>query len=250
MSLETETPRTKFDWAVYADATFAGLSILLPIPLLDWAFEWFFRRRMPRTIAWRHGRFLKPEVVRELNRGESACLQSCLLWPLILTFEFLKRLSRKILYFLTVKEASDQLSYYWHRAFLLEHILLNGYVDEGKSVTLATTALNEVLDSITISPLAQLARQIVTIPSHLFRTLRRARRGQEDETVAETKSRMARTWDNFSDYFVALAAQYDETYHRIETQQQMLADEAAINVLPATPEEEKPTATGDSDDGV
>ena len=31
-----------FDWPMYADATFAGLSLLVPIPLLDWVFEQFF----------------------------------------------------------------------------------------------------------------------------------------------------------------------------------------------------------------
>ena len=34
----------RFDWLRYADATFAGLALLIPIPLLDVAFECFFRR--------------------------------------------------------------------------------------------------------------------------------------------------------------------------------------------------------------
>lgn len=48
-------PQTAFEWPIYADATFAGLAVLFPIPLLDWALEEYFRRRMPRTIArYRH----------------------------------------------------------------------------------------------------------------------------------------------------------------------------------------------------
>ncbi|HEX6387271.1 MAG TPA: hypothetical protein VF177_21605, partial [Anaerolineae bacterium] len=91
-------PRTKFDWAIYADATFAGLSLLIPVPLLDLAFENYFRRRMIKTIARRRNCKLPPQAVAELNRGDLDCLQSCLAWPVILLYQFLKRLSRKILY--------------------------------------------------------------------------------------------------------------------------------------------------------
>ena len=36
-------PNTTFDWLIYADATFAGLSVLIPIPIIDWIFENIFR---------------------------------------------------------------------------------------------------------------------------------------------------------------------------------------------------------------
>lgn len=208
-------PRTSFDWAVYADATFAGLSLLIPIPLLDLAFEEYFRRRMIKTIARRRHYRLPPPVVAEINRGKRDCLQSCLAWPFILLYQFLKQLSRKVLYFLTIKEAVDQLNYYWHRAFLLNHIMLMEYLNDVDSAVTARAALDETLDNIAASPLRQLAQQVVSIPSRVLRTLRRVRRGREDESVAETKSLMARTWDNFGDYLEALAAQYEETYGRI-----------------------------------
>ena len=40
-----------FDWRIYADATCAGLSVLIPLPFVDTAFETVFRRRIPGTIA-------------------------------------------------------------------------------------------------------------------------------------------------------------------------------------------------------
>jgi hypothetical protein len=43
-------PPAAFDWEVYANATFAGLAVLIPIPLVDWVFEEVFRRRMPAAI--------------------------------------------------------------------------------------------------------------------------------------------------------------------------------------------------------
>ena len=208
-------PRTNFDWTVYADATFAGLSLLIPIPLLDLAFENYFRRRMLKTIARRRNCRLAPAVVTEINRGERDCLQSCLAWPLILVYEFLKQFSRKLLYFLAVKEAVDQLNYYWHRAFLLNHLMLMECLDDPDSGRTARIALDEVLDDVAASPLRQLAQQVVSVPSRVWRTLRRARRGREDQTVEQTKSLMGRTWDNFGDYLEALAAEFEQTYEAV-----------------------------------
>ncbi|HMR66443.1 MAG TPA: hypothetical protein PKE64_20720, partial [Anaerolineae bacterium] len=49
---------TDFDWGVYADATMAGLAVLVPIPILDWLLEEIFRRRMPQAIARQRGQRL------------------------------------------------------------------------------------------------------------------------------------------------------------------------------------------------
>jgi hypothetical protein len=41
--------QSEFTWAIYGDATLAGLSALLPIPILDDVIEQRFRRRMPTS---------------------------------------------------------------------------------------------------------------------------------------------------------------------------------------------------------
>ena len=213
----------EFDWLIYADATFAGLSLLIPFPLVDLAFEWYFRQRIGPVIGRRHGRPLSSAVIQQLNKGEG-CLGGCLSWPFKLTFELLKRLSRKILYFLTVKEATDQLSYYWHRAFLLDYMVRQGYLDGNADSQTAVDALNDILAQPDISPLNQLANSIVTGASHIFRTLRRVRGGQEDEVVKNTRSLMARTWEEFSDYFEELTAEYEQIYQTLQTCEQLVGD--------------------------
>jgi hypothetical protein len=210
-TMSEHKPQTAFDWALYADATFAGLSPLIPIPLLDLAFEWFFKRRMLSSISKRRGQRLDPAVYQTMNRGEG-CAQGCLLWPLKLVFTLLKRISRKILYFLTIKEATDQLSYYWHRAFLLNYMLALGHLDNVESAETARQALDKVLDTPDTSPLHQFAQQIANSTRHVWRTLRGARRGQEDEEIAEKKSRMARTWADFSDYLQEVAVRYEQLF--------------------------------------
>ncbi|MFO7682058.1 MAG: hypothetical protein R6X34_18595 [Chloroflexota bacterium] len=211
----------QFDWVVYSDATFAGLSILIPVPLVDVAFEQFFKRRMPRAIARRNGLTLPPRVLLELNRGRFSCLQSCLMAPVLLTLLLLKRLFRTIFYFLTIKEASDLLSLYWHRAFLLDYMCQVGYLRDEETAVIAAEALREVLDTITTSPLTQLAKQVIALPHHILRSLRRMRRGQTDEQLEKARSLMARTWESFGDYFVDVAAQYDETFKQVRLAQEM-----------------------------
>lgn len=219
MTSATE-PRTRFDWLIYADATFAGLSVLIPIPLVDLFFEWLFKRRMVQTIAKRNGRAISADAVHEINRGRFGCWPGCLLWPVMLTLEFLKRFYRTVLYFLTIKAASDQLSYYWHRAFLLDYMVRRGDLDEITRARLANVALNQVLDDITTSPLIQLAQQIIGSARHILRTIWQwVRRRREDEVVAGTKAQMAQSWGDFSTYFEELAARYEAVLVSLSTSQ-------------------------------
>src|SRR5690606_4251528 len=123
---------TTFDWRVYADATFAGLSALIPFPLVDLVFEQFFKRRMVGVIARQRGQRLSPAAKSSLNRL-GCSWQSCLLFVPWLFYKLLTLLSRKILYFLAVKEAVDNLNYYWHRAFLIDYMVWAGHLDESAS---------------------------------------------------------------------------------------------------------------------
>lgn len=205
-------PETAFNWAIYADATFAGLSILIPLPLVDVAFEQLFRRRMPGAIARAHKRQLPPDVVRLLNRiGCSPA--ALLLFPLWLIFLLLKRLSKKILYFLTVKDAADSLSYYWHRAFLLDYMLRAGHLDTIAQAQHAERALTQTLAGVQESPLTALARQVVRQSRHVLRRLwsvvRRRRRSQ---ALAPEQETMGATWGRFQSYLEGVAARYQAHY--------------------------------------
>jgi hypothetical protein len=205
---------TGFDWQLYADATFAGLAVLIPVPLLDVVFERFFRRRMAPAIAARKGRSLPPPVRVELNRSSGGCLGGCLAAPITAVLWLITRLSRKILYVLTIKDATDQLSYYWQRAFLLAHMLDQGHLQSLSSAAAAREAMEAVLDT-TAGPLGQLAQQVIAGARHIARTLWRARRGGEDEVTRQTRARMRASWAAFDDYFTALAERYDRAYQGV-----------------------------------
>jgi hypothetical protein len=213
-AIEDETapavsPRVSFDWPIYADATLAGLSTLIPLPLVDLFFEWLFRRRMPGVIARRNGRQLQPQVVQRLNRGRFGCWPGCFMWPVTLLIQFIKRLYRTVLYFLTVKAAADNLSYYWHRAFLLDYMIRRGDLDDAAQAELATAALEQVLARTVASPVTQLAQQIVGGMSHALRAAWRWLRRREDEDVTAVRETMARSWSDVGGYLEQTAQAYE-----------------------------------------
>jgi len=217
-------PRTAFEWPIYANATFAGLSILIPILGVDWLFEEFFRRRIPTAVAKHRGHTLAPFAVRAINKGDpltgESCLRTCLTLPVILVYGLLKRLSRKLLYFLTIKEATDKISYYWHQAFLVDYMLLVGHLENEESALIARQAMDQVLQTTVTSPLHQLARQVATGTRHILKTLRRAKQGTEDEMVAQKKSLMIEHWGDFETYFKLVAANYEQLYHTIKNREE------------------------------
>lgn len=203
---------TAFDWARYADATLAGLSVLVPVPFLDDAFEAFFRARIPGAVARSRGRAITEEARTLLGEGEGR--GGCATIPVRLTLGLLKRLSRKLLYFLTIKSASDRLSHYWSRAFLIDHMLVSGHLESAASARVARSAMDEVLRTAA-GPLPRVARQVVASSRNVWPALRRARRGEEAEEVRQVRSELEGHWDEAAGDLRSLAARYDAAYARL-----------------------------------
>ncbi|HYW09089.1 MAG TPA: hypothetical protein VE913_19170 [Longimicrobium sp.] len=202
---------TDFDWSRYADATLAGLSVLIPLPFVDDAFESFFRKRIPGAVARSRGRTISDDAraALEANAGGSGCVT----FPLRLTVGLLKRLSRKLLYFLTVKQAADRVSYYWYRAFLVDHMLASGHLESTESAWKAHRAMEQLL-ATTTGPLPRVAQQVVAGMRNVWPALRSARRGEEAAEVRETRNLLERQWNDVAEHLNSLAASYNELYAR------------------------------------
>ncbi len=219
--MDAPQPDTTFDWAIYADATFAGLSVLIPIPGVDVLFERYFHQRLPWTITARRNQVLEPIIINQVNKSAKGkgCFLTCLTLPVLGVYFLLKSLSRKILYFLTVKAATDQVSYYWHKAFLLDYMLVAGHLESEASARRARHAMDQALLMTTTSPLLNLAAQVVSGPGRIFRIFRalyHARRGEEDELIEQKKEQMLEQWTDFDEYFRTLADRYHQTYDEIK----------------------------------
>jgi hypothetical protein len=214
MTDDKKSAITEFDWAIYVDATLAGISILIPVPLVDVFFEWFFKRRMPAAIAKRNGRTFSRTTRSYLN-AEPFSLVGCLFWPVSLLLLLLKRIYRTILYFLTVKEASDKLSLYWHRAFLIDLMIRRGDLDNPESAKVAALAMHDILSKITTSPLHQLSLRVVHNMHHVLRTIWYwRRRGKADADLQQLRKEMEISWERFATYLDEVGKQYAHTYDR------------------------------------
>jgi hypothetical protein len=205
---------------VYASATAAGLAVLIPIPILDWAMEQYFRRRMPGDIARRNGRRLTPAIRRALNASAGGLWPGCLLWPAQFALYLLKNIYRTLLYVLSVKDATDNLSHYWHRAFLIDYMARRGDLDQLERAQIGGRAMNQVLGTVTTSPLTGLAQRILQYGRMTIRQAIRLifrRQGQREEPAVMVKSReeLAARWSALHDYFAGIAWQYEQAYAAI-----------------------------------
>lgn len=189
-------PGTAFDWRIYADATCAGLSVLIPLPLVDIVFETIFRRRIPGKIARARGRTIDRATGVALARpvDELLSVSGCLAVPLMIIRYIVRRLWRKIIYIFAVKDATTALTEYWHRAFLIDHMIRAGHLDPDADTALAVRVFRHVLDQIDPSPLTGLARQTMANVQHVLRLLARARRMGASEVTRSLGDVLASHW--------------------------------------------------------
>jgi hypothetical protein len=204
-----------FDWRVFADATCAGLSMLIPVPLVDIFFERIFRRRIPGTIGRVREKPIPPEVRAELGRpveAPSSFLSGCLWLPIKVGKYILTRLWRKIIYIFTVQDAAVALAEYWHRAYLIDHMTRGGHLSPEADTDLAIDVFNRVLQEIDPSPLFTLAQRTVDSATHVFRLLLRARKLGAAEVMRSFDGLLDSQWDMAEARFWETAILYNEMY--------------------------------------
>jgi hypothetical protein len=210
----SEIRNPNFDWRVFADATCAGLSVLVPLPLVDLVFETVFRRRIPGTISRLHRRPIEPAVRRGLGRSLSGTLSvsSCLTVPFAIGRYVLRRVWRKIIYVYAVKDSTTALTEYWHRAFLIDHMVRAGHLEAGVDTDLAVRTFERTLRELDPSPLMGLARLTVANVGHVFRLLVRARRLGAAEVTRSLGELLASHWRAAEASMRGAASRYNELY--------------------------------------
>ncbi len=111
----------------------AGLANLIPLPILDDWVRDLLRQRQAMEIARRFGVALTGAEGKVLGCGHhpasaQGCLLGCLRTLLVKPAEFLfkivfRKIVRKVLFFLTVKDVIDTFSLTLHEGYLLRHAL-------------------------------------------------------------------------------------------------------------------------------
>jgi hypothetical protein len=217
MAEESTTPHhTLFNWRIYAEATCAGLTPLLPVPFADLVLEAVFRRRMPRTISKVRNEAMVSSAGVALSRGTGkiASVEGCLKLPFVVTRYILRRIWRKLIYVFAIADSATLTSEYWHRAYLLDHVIRAGHVGPDVDWQRAAVVFDKVLRETDVSPLMALARQTVSNAHRVVRMLVRARRHDAAEETESLARILGSHWDAAEAALMGVAVRYNREYVR------------------------------------
>lgn len=104
-------------------STLAGLTPLVPVPLLDDTIRDAVLRRMVRELAAARGRSLAEHETRALSgtdRPPRSCGRMAVSGCLTVGFKVLQKIFRKVFIFLAIKESADTASRTFHEGYLLD----------------------------------------------------------------------------------------------------------------------------------
>lgn len=148
-----------------------SLCPLIPIPFLDdWAIN-HLRKRLTFDLSRRHDVPLGSSEVALLAVGEKeeltvqGCMKGCfnaaVIKPIVkITLKLLQKVFRKILFFLTLKDAVDTFSRTFHEGFLIDHSLCCVGIEPSREACLrARLAIEDVVREVDTRPIARLVRQ-------------------------------------------------------------------------------------------
>jgi hypothetical protein len=166
------------------------------------------------TIAKVRRREIAPEVRQRLGRGLDGplSLSGCLAVGMAAVKYILRRIWRKIIYIFAIKDATMALTEYWHRAFLIDHMVRAGHLDPGADTDLALQVSTGVLRGIDPGPLMGLARQTVANVHRVFRLLVRARRLGAAEVTRSLGEALSSNWRVAEDSMRETADLYNQRY--------------------------------------
>jgi hypothetical protein len=109
-------------------AVLAGLTPLVPVPWVDDQLYLYALRSMVQRLGAAHGKKLPSDdievLIAQTGRGCAlGCLGSVLVYPI-------KKVLRKLFFFLEWKRAVDTISHTYYRGYLLDAALAEGWLDK------------------------------------------------------------------------------------------------------------------------
>ena len=138
---------------IITHAVLAGLTPLIPVPLVDDLAKNYIQRRMVRHLAASYRRDLSAEDLDALTREPGGgCLRGCLVGAIVYP---LKKIFRKVFFFLEWKRAADLTSRVYHEGYLYELALREGWLGGGAAASSAAetrAAVEAVLRETSVKP--------------------------------------------------------------------------------------------------
>jgi hypothetical protein len=174
-------------------AILVGMTPLIPLPVLDDIAQSYFERRMIERLAGAHQLPLTTVQLDELSTQPDAagCVKGCLLNLLLYP---LKKLLRKIFFFLEIKRTIDLVATTYAKGHVLDRVLARGLCAPAGPHGPAQVrgATDRALARVGTSPIELALRRsfsssselLKRLVNQLFAALRRLTRGANREQVA------------------------------------------------------------------
>ncbi len=217
LSTPTQAPPKRELRRLVADSVLTGLCPLIPVPLLDDFARDLLRKRLVSRLAMESGTPVADGEAKILACGYQppgvdgcarGCMRMALLRPIIFLITLIfRKITRKILFFLTIKDAVETFSRTFHEAYLLRHALALGILREpvlaGNGPTQVDPRLLEVrgaveavVRSTDTRPVTSVARSVFAgsrrLAIHTAKRMTRVLRRRRQDGEAEISERLER----------------------------------------------------------
>jgi uncharacterized protein (DUF697 family) len=201
-ALTQDSPSATALGSIVTYSVLGGLCPLIPVPFIDDIILGFIQRRAVETLCTLHGFQPTSSQTKALSRESGGCPLGCL-WAVFIYP--LKKILKKVLYFLSIKGCVDVASTMLHRGYLLHHCLTVGIVSKEKASDQAH--LVRVQDAILAActevdprPINQVLKRIFGASKvlmrgtargmwNLFRSERKKNPKQQDEALGRAMDR-------------------------------------------------------------
>lgn len=220
-----DVPPAAFDWRRYGSATLAGLTPIIPLPLLDDFVEHLLARRVPAAVADARGQTLSPAAARAFKASDKTWSDravGCLMMPIWFLIKLPLKLFKKVLFFLLVRSVANKLAEHWSRAYLIDVALQRGDLDDPASAERSAALIRRLVqeaDEPLVDAGKQVFRQIRRLP--LRSLLRKAEHdqqaAQQDDTAQATRQQVDRKWNQIARQLETLGHRYAQQIDRPTT---------------------------------
>jgi hypothetical protein len=139
-------------------AVLVGLTPLIPIPLLDDMAKSYFQRRLVRKLAEKYNLNLSTKDIKTLaDDTDSGCLLGCL--GMVLLYP-IKKIFRKIFFFLEWKRAIDIVSRTYHQGYLFEYVFQEKWCSPAgpRNAAEVRSAIDKVCNETNTNPIEHSVR--------------------------------------------------------------------------------------------
>ena len=159
-----------------------GLCPLIPVPFID---EWALnrvRKSLVSQILLKNGIELTKNQIKYLVYGfdeKKGCMKTLITLPFVIFWKVvlypLKRMFKKLVFILILKESSEAVSRLFHHSCLLEHAIKNGYLRKAgnsgneKNVLPVNRAIEVTLSKVDTRPFNQIVKRSLSGSKKLLR---------------------------------------------------------------------------------